>query len=129
MTLPTPAWPTHPPRLPAGSAAGPESTDRPEPADVVVAAVLALPGVVDMHPGMFGEVATYLPGRRVPGVQVREDDCQVHVVLRYSTDIHRTADEIRAVVEPIVHTSVHVTIQDLVEDDLARDKAGRAHHQ
>ncbi|WP_380166347.1 hypothetical protein [Jannaschia sp. R86511] len=39
-------------------------------ADVLAAAVLATPGVVGLHGGRFGEIGTYLPGRRVVGVRV-----------------------------------------------------------
>ncbi len=80
----------------------------------MVAAVLAIPGVADMHDGMFGEIATYLPGRRVPGIQIRDQECHVYVALDFSADIHRTADAIRIIVEPMVGKPVHVTIQDLV---------------
>lgn len=119
MTHPAPVEPSDSPPHGDASAAGPDAGSM-HAADRVVAAALAVAGVVDMHPGMFGEVATYLPGRRVPGVQVREDDCEVHVVLRYSADIRKTANSIMTAVEPIVQTPVHVTIQDLVEDDLIR---------
>lgn len=125
MTSPTPARPTHRPPLPGGSAAGVRRTDEGTPADLVAEAVLGVPGVVSLHPGMFGEVATYLPGRRVPGVQVRDDNCQIHVVLKYSADIHHTAEAIRAAAGPLVHTPVHVTVQDLLEDEYAQDEAGR----
>ena len=41
-----------------------------EPADVVAAAVRSVPGVAGLHAGMFGEVGTYLPGRRVAGIRI-----------------------------------------------------------
>ena len=37
-------------------------------ADRVAAAVIAVPGVAFLHGGVFGEIGTYLPGRRVSGV-------------------------------------------------------------
>lgn len=119
MSPSTPQQPIHPPPPPAGSAAGAglAATDL---ADHVAAAVLAIPGVVDMHGGMFGEVATYLPGRRVLGVQIRDRECQVHVALRSSADIRGTADVIRTIVRPMVGRPVHVTIQDLVDEGRAR---------
>ena len=45
-----------------------------ELADSIAAAVLAVPGVAALHPGMFGEVGTYLPGRRVTGVRITDDE-------------------------------------------------------
>ncbi len=88
----------------------------PTPADLVVASVMLVPGVVDMHSGMYGEVATYLPGRRVNGVQIHADATQVHVVLRYGVDIARVAEEIKLVVQPLVGTPVDVTVQELADD-------------
>lgn len=110
---------------------GPVQAPRPggesrELADVVVETVLAVPGVVEMHQGMYGEVASYLPGRKVSGVQIRDDECHVHVVMVYDADIRTTADAIRAAVEPIVSTRVHVTIQDLVDENPREGGQGRA---
>jgi len=98
-------------------AAGPEGPDRSE---IIVAAVLAVPGVARMHGGMFGEVATYLPGRRVRGVQLHEDSAAVHVVLDWGVDIGFTADLVRSAVQQLVATPVDVTVEDL-DDAETRD--------
>lgn len=82
-------------------------------ADMVAVAVNLVPGVTSLHPGMFGEAATHLPGRRVYGVQVRETSTHVHVVVDWGSDIPAVADQVRAVVEPIVGTRVDVTVHDL----------------
>lgn len=95
-----------------GAAAGPGEA-QPDVADLVAGAVRAVPGVADLHPGMWGEAATYLPGRRVQGVQVRPASTHVHVVLAWGVDIAATADAIRAAVQPIVGTTVDVTVQDM----------------
>ena len=42
----------------------------PTPADLVATAALSVSGVLALHPGSFGQVATYLPGRRVEGVRL-----------------------------------------------------------
>ena len=84
-------------------------------ADEVAAAVLAVPGVHSLHPGQFGEAATYLPGRRVEGVQLRESATHVHVVLDWSANIPATAERIREVVQHHVSTPVDVTVHDVVE--------------
>ena len=44
------------------------------PAEVVAAAVLAVPGVVALHGGRFGGLGTYLPGRLGHGREVGDDD-------------------------------------------------------
>jgi hypothetical protein len=51
-----------------------------EEADVVAAIVQRCAGVSALDGGPFGEVATYLPGRTVPGVAV--DDSRIRVQVR-----------------------------------------------
>lgn len=84
-------------------------------ADVVVAAVTGVPGVAAMHPGMFGEVATYLPGRKVVGVQIRPDVANIDVVVDWGVSVPATAEQVRQMVEVLVGTPVHVTVQDMAE--------------
>lgn len=84
-------------------------------ADSVAAAVLLVPGVSRLHPGMFGEVATYLPHRRVIGVQIRDDITAIHVVLDWGYDIADATDRIRSATAPLVGTPVDITVQDLAE--------------
>lgn len=91
-----------------GAAAAP-----PETADVVAAAVLAVPGVTALHAGGFGEVATYLPGRRVTGVRLGEQDVEVHVVLELGAPILDVAHRIRERVSEIVRRPVQVFVEDL----------------
>jgi len=82
-------------------------------ADRVRAAVLALPGVSDLHPGSFGEVAMYAAGRRVVGVRVRPTRAEVHVVTAWGAAVRETADEVRRAVEPITGTPVDVYVEDV----------------
>lgn len=82
-------------------------------ADRVHAAVLALPGVSDLYPGSFGEVATYGAGRRVVGVRVRPARAEVHVVAAWDAPVLETADEVRRTVEPITGTPVDVYVDDV----------------
>ena len=56
-------------------------------AEIVADAVLAIPEVADLHGGQFGEVETYLPGRRVTGVVVDENSCAVHISVHYPADV------------------------------------------
>ena len=78
---------------------------------VVAAAVTAVPGVVGLHAGMFGEVATYLPGHRVAGIRTSADNVtEVHVTLSYGSPVRDTAARIRdaaaAVTTPIASAAI-----------------------
>jgi hypothetical protein len=82
-------------------------------ADDIAARVLAIPDVVRLHPGRFGEVATYLPGRRVTGVKLGSDLIEVHVVIAGKAPARQTAQLIHATVASLVATPVHVYIDDV----------------
>ncbi len=82
-------------------------------ADRVRAAVLSLPGGSDLHPGPFGEVATYAAGRRVVGVRVRPARSEVHVVTTWGAPVLETADQVRRTVEPITGMPVDVYVEDV----------------
>lgn len=71
-------------------------------ADRIAAAVLACPAVAALHGGRFGEIATYLPGRRVAGVRVTDRSVEVHVVGRYPAPVAEIADQVRAALRPLV---------------------------
>ena len=83
------------------------------PADVIAALVLAVPGVVRLHEGRFGEVATYLPGRRVTGVKLDEDHVEVHVVLRSDAALRPVAQQVHAALAAVVSVPVEVFVEDL----------------
>lgn len=92
-------------------------------ADRIADAVLACPLVAGLHGGRFGEVATYLPGRRIPGVRVTPTEVFVHVTGRYPATVRQIADAVRACAGP--HTAelpVTVTVEDL---DLPAVQPGR----
>ena len=63
----------------------------PTTADEIAAVALAVPDVTRLHAGRFGEVATYLPGRRVTGVKIGDDLIEVHVVVAGQIPLQRTA--------------------------------------
>lgn len=98
-------------RVPVGEPSGPRPDDL---ADRVATAVRTVPGVADLHTGAFGEVGTYLPGRRVDGVQIRADHCAVHVVLYWGSPVLETADRVRSEVAQLVGRRVDVTVEDVV---------------
>lgn len=82
--------------------------------DLVAAAVAACPAVASLSGGRFGEVATYLPGRRVVGVRMDEFEVAVHVVARWGFPMSAVADQVRAACMPLVAPrSINVGIDDL----------------
>ena len=85
-----------------------------EPADVVAAAVAAVAGVAALHSGMFGEVGTYLPGRRVSGVRMREGGTDIHVSVFFGAPVRAVAEQVRHVVAALVPGPVHVTVEDVL---------------
>jgi len=78
----------------------------------VAAAVLTVPGVIGLHGGMFGETATYLPGRRVPGVRLTEDVTDIHLSVVYGASV-ATAQQVRTAVAALVTGPVNVTVEDV----------------
>lgn len=97
--------------------------------DSVAAAVTACATVARMSGGLLGEAATYLPGRRVPGVIVRRrgDDrieLEVRVVAAYGPSMAEVAADVRRVAALIARgIAIDVVIDDVAgpDDDLAGD--------
>ena len=84
-------------------------------AELIALAALSVTGVYELHSGSFGEVATYLPGRRVEGVRIRDDHVEVHLVLVWGFPVLETAERVRAVVSPIAGRRVDVVVQDVID--------------
>jgi len=82
-------------------------------ADLVAAATLTVPGVTGLHAGSFGEVATYLPGRRVEGVRLRRNVAEVHVAVAMGASLLDVAAVVRDTVAPLVGTPVEVVVEDV----------------
>lgn len=93
---------------------GREHGHRPELVDSIAAAVTVVEGVAALHSGMFGEAATYLPGRRVAGIRLADDGTQVHISLLFGYPLRPTAEAVRDAVAPLVAGPVHVTVEDVV---------------
>jgi len=90
----------------------------PERADAVAELVLAVPGVAGLHPGMFGEVGTYLPGRRVAGIRFGDDTIAVHIAIREGAHARETAAAVRAAVSKAwPGVAVNVTVEDVLADE------------
>lgn len=64
-------------------------------ADQIAAAVAGCPAVAALADG---PVATYLSGRTVPGVAVRDNLVVVAVIARHGQPLAETADQVRAAV-------------------------------
>lgn len=90
-------------------------TAAPDP-DAVAAVSLACPLVAAMSGGVLGEVATYLPGRRVHGVRLGADGIEVHVIGVFGPRMSDIADQVRAAVQPLAPgQAVSVHIDDLAD--------------
>ena len=85
--------------------------------DVIAQTVLATPGVQALHSGSFGEVATYLPGRRVAGVRTLDDGYDIHVVTAWGHPVMATADAVRHAVQRVAPGRVDVTVEDVATPD------------
>lgn len=85
-----------------------------DPADRVAAAVCGVAGVAGLHGGMFGEVATYLPGHRVLGVRIGEGTAEVHVTLFFDVPVRQTAARVRDAAAGVVGGVVEVFVEDIV---------------
>lgn len=84
-------------------------------ADTVAGIARAVAGVAGLHPGMFGEVATYLPGRRVTGVRIFDDRIDVHISVLRGAAVRETAADVRAAVAAALPgRPVDVTVEDIV---------------
>lgn len=92
----------------AGSEAGAGSV-----AQQVAAAALAVPGVTGLHAGVFGEVATYLPGGRVSGVRMSDGSGEVHIVVDVNHDLRAVADEVVTAASQVAGVPVSVVVEDI----------------
>ena len=68
--------------------------------EAVAAAALGCPPIADLTGGRFGEVATYLPGRRILGVREVDGTIEVHLVARWGSPLPEVAEVVRAAVAP-----------------------------
>ncbi len=96
-----------------------------ELADLLAEITRAVPGVADLHGGVFGEVATYLPGRQVAGVRIEDDHVEIHVSVLWNEPVRATAEQVSARVAEVVGRPVYVTVDDVVHPSFpSRDASG-----
>lgn len=87
--------------------------DDPELVEVGVS-VLAVPGVLALHPGVLGDLAVRLPGRRAPGLSATDDETTVSVVLADNASVRATATAVRdVVVGAVPGAPVRVVVADV----------------
>lgn len=92
--------------------------------EAVARVVQGCPSVARLTSGPGVEVATYLQGRRVPGVRLAEGEVEVHVAARYGPSMPAVAEEVRQALAGLVDDArVAVFIDELDVDELAVDVA------
>ncbi|MFC5139328.1 hypothetical protein ACFPK1_13890 [Actinomycetospora rhizophila] len=115
MSTPHPAAGTRPP----GAAVAPGAPEAPGLGPLperIAEALLAHPAVAALSGGPFGTVATYLPGRRLPGVVLGDggEPDRIAVVLHFGAPVTATAAELRRIVAGASgNRRVDVTVTDL----------------
>lgn len=84
--------------------------------DTIAALVKSCPAVAGLSGGRFGAAATYLPGRKVPGVQIHPGAVEVHVVGRYGIAVSELGDQIRRVLSgQVLGRKVDIVVEDLTD--------------
>jgi len=82
--------------------------------DAVAAAVRACPGVSGLDSGPFGGVASYLPGRKVEGIVVRDGRVIVQIRSRWAVPAPPLAAVITAALVPLTgNRPVDLVIADI----------------
>ena len=97
----------------------PESLSGAIDADAVAERTGRCRSVARLSGGLVGEVATYLPGRRVPGVRLADGSIEIHVVACWGVTVPELAAEVRDAVGPIgagLPINVHVDDVDVPGD-------------
>jgi hypothetical protein len=96
-------------------------------ADRIAVAVQASRLIAGLDSGRYGEIATYLPGRRVDGVRIRPESVTIGVVGRYPATAFDIDACVRAAVGPL-DRPLHVHINDLHIGELGNPAGVRRPH-
>jgi hypothetical protein len=82
--------------------------------DDIQAAVLGCPGVAGLGSGTIGELATYLPGRRVPGIRVTQELVELEICAAWGPSAKLIASQIWAALAAIVtDRPIEIVITDI----------------
>jgi hypothetical protein len=82
--------------------------------DDIYAEVIACPGVAGLGSGMIGELATYLPGRRVPGIRVTPELVQLEICARWGPSAQQIGAQIWAALASVVtDRPIEIAITDI----------------
>lgn len=86
--------------------------------ELLSAAVTSCRDVVRLSEGPFGDVATHLAGRRVPGIRLESDRVEVHVIAASGVPLPGVAEQVRAACASFTgDRPVDVTIDDIATDE------------
>jgi hypothetical protein len=98
--------------------------------DALAAAVRSCPAVDDLDGGPLGTVATYLPGRRVPGIRIGADRASIQVRGKWDVPIRELAGQVLAAVAPLTGgRTIDILVTDVAEPALpAPTQQGPAGH-
>jgi uncharacterized alkaline shock family protein YloU len=92
----------------------------PNEAQLVAERVRACAGVAGLSGGLFGTVATYLPGERLTGVYVNDREVIIDIVARLGRPLPETAEEVRRAVADLAgDRPVNIRIDDVAPEDAA----------
>lgn len=95
----------------AGDPAGDAAATGPDP-ELIAAALGACPSVAQLH---AGPVASYLPGRRVPGVAIGATSVAVHVDLAYPSSVGALSAEVRVALTGLLQGNrLEIYVDDVV---------------
>ena len=84
--------------------------------DALAAAVRSCPAVDDLDGGPLGTVATYLPGRRVPGIRIGADRASIQVRGKWDVPIRELAGQVLAAVAPLTGgRTIDIFVADVAE--------------
>lgn len=101
--------------------------------DALAAAVRSCPAVDDLDGGPLDTVATYLPGRRVPGIRIGADRASIQVRGKWNVPIRELAEQVLAAVAPLTGgRTMDILVTDVAEPALPaptqQDPAGHSRH-
>lgn len=108
-----------------------------EVARLAAAAALGAPGVVGLHGGAVGELATYGDGERVRGVRVHDRPTprlRLHLVVRIGARLDALGDDVRARIREALSTvapefaqgPIDLRVVDVSDEPLPVEAAGEA---